>query len=87
MGSSLAAEVLLFNRVVTAQEALTSGFVSRVLPTENFHDNVNKLIEDTIKDTSQRSMEVAKRLMRPQSEIDKLKEVNRIETEELAKAW
>ncbi len=45
VGKALAMEVMLGNRQLTAQEALTAGLVNRVCPLEQYYDEALKLAE------------------------------------------
>lgn len=45
MGYTKAAQVLLFNERLTAQEAYIAGFVSKVIPDAQFKEETWKMLE------------------------------------------
>ncbi|KAI8141014.1 ClpP/crotonase-like domain-containing protein [Fennellomyces sp. T-0311] len=82
MGMSKANEMLLLGRVFTADEMERCGFLSRILPKENFREQVLAIAEDAAK-FSLEATKVTKELVRG---FDRkfLEEVNELEMEKLA---
>ena len=65
MGSALASEMLLFNKQMSAQEAKDCGLVSRLIPTENFEEEVSSMLEE-IADLPPQAMRLGKSLVKNQ---------------------
>ncbi|RCH86379.1 Enoyl-CoA delta isomerase 2, mitochondrial [Rhizopus stolonifer] len=83
MGSSKANEMLLMGRTFTAEELVQCGFVSRLLSTDNFHEQVMDLAEEAAK-FSTGALRVSKKLIRD-VDREQLMQVNAVEMEELTK--
>lgn len=80
LGPSLANDVLVFGRKITAQEMLACGFASRVLPDAGFQDAVHGLLASrSVTFSSLGSLTGAKRLLRPIQEVAALEKVNHFE--------
>jgi len=79
LGPSLANDVLVFGRKITAQEMLACGFASRVLPDAGFQDAVHGLLASSTLTSSLGSLTGAKRLLRPRQEVAALEKVNHFE--------
>lgn len=83
MGNLKAAEVLLFNKKLSAQEAYECGFVSEIIPKENFEIRASeklKILSKIPKDSLLQSTKLFRDFNRDK---DKLKEVNKTEMETL----
>ncbi len=65
-----ARDLMLTARVIDAKEALDLGLVSRILPTEGFHELVLAEVEKTIMSTSGQSIEMIKEMLRKIPELD-----------------
>lgn len=61
VGHAHAADLLLSSRKVNAQEALSIGLVSRVVPADNLMDHVYQYANDLAENVSPRSIRVMKR--------------------------
>lgn len=79
MGRMKAADILLFNRKITAQEALERNLVAKVIADEKFAAETAKFLEEVAK-IPQKSFIVSKNVLR-MHERDTLLEVNRKEVE------
>jgi peroxisomal 3,2-trans-enoyl-CoA isomerase len=64
MGPSLAAEVLLLGRKLTANDMLQARFAARVFPDEGFQEAVQSQIEKAVADVPMNSLLGAKKLLR-----------------------
>ncbi|KAJ3214367.1 hypothetical protein HDU67_001755 [Dinochytrium kinnereticum] len=64
MGAGLASEALLFGRKFSAQELLSAGFVQRVFPDSQFHDEVSKILKNVVNSAYPVSLNVTKKLIR-----------------------
>ncbi|KAI1277993.1 Enoyl-CoA delta isomerase 2 [Halotydeus destructor] len=87
LGPSLANEMLMFNRKITADEALRAGFVSAIFPTENFLESVHSKLREITSVSSAESMVAAKSLIRTDADREQLRAVNRIEADMLVQRW
>ncbi|KAI1277992.1 Enoyl-CoA delta isomerase 2 [Halotydeus destructor] len=87
LGPSLANEMLLFNRKLTADEALKAGFVSSLFQREDFLENVRNKLRTVTRVSSVESMMAAKSLIRTDADRQSLRAVNRIEAEIFMKRW
>jgi len=85
MGPNKAAEVLLFNRKLTAQEAFERNIVTEVVPNINFQSEVARKIEEFSKLPYQ-SLTTSRKLIRD-AEKAKLKEVNTRECDLIMERW
>jgi enoyl-CoA hydratase/carnithine racemase len=63
IGMSKALELLITGRILTAQEALEYGLVSRVVPHDDLMNVVNELAHDIAKNTAPVSVAITKRLV------------------------
>jgi enoyl-CoA hydratase/carnithine racemase len=63
IGVSKALELLITGRILTAQEALEYGLVSRVVPHDELMNVVNELAHDIAKNTAPVSVAITKRLV------------------------
>lgn len=80
MGTSLASEVLFFGRKLTAQDALRCGFITDILPADNFIQNVIKKVAPSLEyPNSDRSLLLFKRLVRTDAKVAELERVHAIE--------
>lgn len=86
-GYSMANELLMFNRTLSAQEAYNAQFVSRVWPAENFLESVQGELTKLIEENSIQSMFVTKSLIRNEEAKANLKKIIRIENETLKQQW
>jgi peroxisomal 3,2-trans-enoyl-CoA isomerase len=77
MGPIKANEILLFNKKLTAQEALERNLVNLIIADADFQTKSWKLVEEYSKN-SESSLILAKNLIR-KHEIDKLMKVNELE--------
>ncbi|KAI6231673.1 CRE-ECH-4 protein [Aphelenchoides besseyi] len=84
-GHSNAAEMLLFGRKITAQEALDWGFVSRVFPQSTFVSETAELIKQ-FAELPTESLRFNKKMIRDFSR-DELHRVNELECKKLAERW
>ncbi|CAB3401179.1 unnamed protein product [Caenorhabditis bovis] len=75
MGHQKAASLALFAEKFTAQEAFIAGLVTKIIPADKFESETNKIIERYSKLSSE-SMKVGKRLLRPETLMEKLEGVN-----------
>ncbi|KAI9484817.1 ClpP/crotonase-like domain-containing protein [Zychaea mexicana] len=82
MGSAKANEMLLLGKVFTAEEMESCNFLTRILPKENFREQVLAIAEETAK-FSVEAMKVTKGLVRG-NDIEFLENVNKVEMEALA---
>ncbi|CDH53880.1 enoyl-delta isomerase mitochondrial [Lichtheimia corymbifera JMRC:FSU:9682] len=82
MGPSRANEMLLLGRTFTAKEMEDCGFVSRIIPKENFREQILAIAEDASA-FSPEAMRVTKDLIR-ENERKFLEQVNDVEMERLA---
>ncbi|KAI9272995.1 ClpP/crotonase-like domain-containing protein [Phascolomyces articulosus] len=82
MGQAKANEMLLLGRVFTADEMERCNFLTRLLPKENFREQVLAIAEETAK-FSVEAMKVTKELIRGYDRKF-LEEVNEVEMERLA---
>ncbi|KAG2191614.1 hypothetical protein INT46_002951 [Mucor plumbeus] len=87
MGTSKANEMLLMGRTFTAPELVECGFVSRILPLENFHNQVLALAEESTKFSAD-ALAVTKKLIRDvdHQELLKVNEIEMIRLTERMKA-
>lgn len=69
VGEKRAYELVATGRRVPAPEALQMGMISRVLPTENFHDEANKLVWDLV-NTSASAQQLTKQLFYQLDDLD-----------------
>ncbi|KXS21565.1 peroxisomal d3,d2-enoyl-CoA isomeras-like protein [Gonapodya prolifera JEL478] len=63
MGLRLATEVLTLGRKLTASELISSGFANRVFPSATFEADVEKYLEDALKENDEGSVLVGKKLI------------------------
>ncbi|CAK8696192.1 unnamed protein product [Clavelina lepadiformis] len=81
MGYSMANEMLLFNRKITAEEAYRFGLISRIFPKETFMTEVEKKVEEFL-DNPAKCLEFGKKLIRDRDR-EKLHKINEEEVEQL----
>ncbi|KAG0768402.1 hypothetical protein G6F66_002356 [Rhizopus arrhizus] len=81
MGISKANEMLLMGRTFTAEELVQCGFISRLLPADNFHEQVLNIAEESAKFSTD-ALKVSKKLIRDVDRQQLLK-INEIEMEKL----
>lgn len=86
MGDLKASEFLLFNRKLTAKEALERNLVTQVIPEADFQAEAWKQIE-VISKLPKESMRESRKLMRPESEKAILRQVNKKECDVLVGRW
>lgn len=87
-GTSLANELLMFNRKISSEEALRSGFVSRIFQEkESFQQAVESQLNEYLQNFSIESMKRTKKLMRNKQEKEKLKKVIEEEASVLVESW
>ncbi|KAK0397680.1 hypothetical protein QR680_002217 [Steinernema hermaphroditum] len=79
MGYTKAAQMVLFSEPLTAQDAFTAGFVSRVLPHETFVEETKKLVDKYSKNLVPQSITFSKRMMRTEAAKNELMGVNTFE--------
>jgi len=85
MGHARACEMMLFNRKLNAEEGLEYGLVTKLIPHENFHSEV----ETSLKEMAAlpvKSLVYSKALMR-QDELETLHRVNVAECDRLVERW
>jgi len=86
MGNSMANEMLLFNRKLSAEEALSKGFVSQVLAHDTLEsETTSRLSELACLPSS--ALQYSKALIRGEVEKTSLRELNRRETSRLQERW
>ncbi|XP_068092936.1 enoyl-CoA delta isomerase 2-like [Hyperolius riggenbachi] len=85
MGLSKASEVLLFNKMLTANEACKLGLVTEVFPDSTFHKEVWERLKD-FGSLPKNSLAFSKQLIRA-TEKEKLHAVNIQECERLIERW
>ncbi|KAK6062318.1 enoyl-CoA hydratase/isomerase family protein [Cooperia oncophora] len=86
MGHAKAARLLLLSEKLSAKEALDAGLISQVIPHNNFTQETQKIV-DQYSSLARQSLLVSKRLLRPESMVDKLLSINRKECEVLMKQF
>ena len=87
-GTSLANELLMFNRKISSEEALRSGFVSRIFQEkESFQETVENQLNEYLTNFSTESMKRTKKLMRNKEEKERLKKVIEEEATVLVESW
>lgn len=85
MGPSKAAEVLLFNRKLTAEEAVERNLVARVVPHSRWEAETERLVEE-LSQLPPESLRLNKCLLR-EAHKERLLEVNRKECKLLKGRW
>jgi len=85
MGHSLATQVLLFGRVMTAEEAKNKGIVTEIV-TGDLMEAVYLKLEELVR-LPRGSLEAGKRLLRGGRRKEELHRVNREECEVLVERW
>lgn len=85
MGSATANDVLLFGRVLSAEEAKQNHLVARVFPAETFLQDVLTLGRKYAK-MAPESTSLSKKIIRSMT-IDQLKDANRAEAKLLRQRW
>lgn len=78
-------EMLLFNAKLTATEACNLGLATQVFPDAQFHEVWEKI--NGIAKLPKGSLRYSKELIRPESERQRLKAVNRRECDRLIERW
>ena len=86
-GPSLANEILLFNRKISAEEALRSGFVSRIFGAKDFLTTIESELKVILEEASSESMIRSKRLARNDEAVKRLKAVVAEEADALVQSW
>ncbi|KAI1277991.1 Enoyl-CoA delta isomerase 2 [Halotydeus destructor] len=87
LGPSLANEMLMFNRKITADEALKTGFVSSLFPKDNFLENAQNKLREILSVSSPESMMAAKSLIRTEAYRAQLRAASREEAEIYVQRW
>jgi len=85
MGHAKACELMLFNRKLSAQEGVDCGLVTRLIPHENFNEEVETALK-TMAALPVKSLVYSKALMR-QDELETLHRVNKAECDRLVERW
>ena len=86
MGSSKAAEMILFNKKITSVQAQSAGLVADVFPQGEFNQRaLDRILEYA--SNPPKSLAYSKQLIRPASEVENLKRINRVEAERLRERW
>ncbi|XP_050397648.1 enoyl-CoA delta isomerase 2 isoform X1 [Patella vulgata] len=85
MGTAKASELLLFNKKITAKEALERNLVTEVFPDHSFQKETTTRVEQYAQLPPQ-SLQISKRLNR-RAEIDLLHRVNADECDVLVERW
>lgn len=85
LGPLKANEMLLFNAKLTATEACNLGLVTQVYPDAKFQDVWEKI--NGMAKLPKGSLRYSKELIRPLSERQRLKAVNRMECDRLIERW
>merc|ERR1711892_112410 len=86
MGSSKAAEMILFNKKITSVQAQSAGLVADVFPQGEFNQRaLDRILEYA--SNPPKSLAYSKQLIRPTSEVENLKRINRVEAERLRERW
>jgi len=86
MGSSKAAEMILFNKKITSVQAQSAGLVAEVFPQGEFNQRaLDRILEYA--SNPPKSLAYSKQLIRPASEVENLKRINRVEAERLRERW
>lgn len=89
LGPSLASEMLLFSRTLSVEDALRTGFVSRVLPQDQLESYVEQLLYEPKKGLAvalyPNAMTSAKSIIRTKTYKQQLHEVNKNECEQLTR--
>uniref|UniRef100_A0AC35TTA8 Enoyl-CoA delta isomerase 2, mitochondrial n=1 Tax=Rhabditophanes sp. KR3021 TaxID=114890 RepID=A0AC35TTA8_9BILA len=83
MGHTKASQMILLGEKLTAHDAFTCGFVSKVVDEKDFLINCVEKLEHFANTISRQSLIYSKDMMRNQEERNKLKEINRWELEKL----
>merc|ERR1719266_278370 len=86
MGSSVANQMLLFNRKLTAEEAAAHGFVSEVLPANLLHSELAPRLAQYASLPSS-ALQYSKALVRGEEERAELRQLNRMESNRLMERW
>jgi len=86
LGSSVANQMLLFNRKLTAEEAADHGFVSEVLPANLLHSELAPRLAQYASLPSS-ALQYSKALVRGEAEREELKRLNRMESNRLMERW
>jgi len=86
LGSSLANQMLLFNRKLTAEEAADHGFVSEVLPANLLHSELAPRLAQYASLPSS-ALQYSKALVRGEAEREELRLLNRMESNRLMERW
>ncbi|PIO62596.1 enoyl-CoA hydratase/isomerase family protein [Teladorsagia circumcincta] len=82
MGHAKAARLILLSEKLSAKEACEAGLISQVFPHDTFSKESQKIVDQYSK-LARQSLLVSKRLLRPESLVDKLLTINRKECEVL----
>jgi len=86
LGSSMANQMLLFNRKLTAEEAAAHGFVSEVLPANLLYSELAPRLAQYASLPSS-ALQFSKALVRGESEREELRQLNRMESNRLMERW
>ncbi|KAK6033219.1 enoyl-CoA hydratase/isomerase family protein [Ostertagia ostertagi] len=86
MGHTKAARLILLSEKMSAKEAYEAGLVSQVFSHDTFSKESQKIVDQYSK-LARQSLLVSKRLLRPESLVDKLLTINRKECEVLMKQF
>merc|ERR1719234_2884753 len=86
LGSSMANQMLLFNRKLTAKEAAAHGFVSEVLPADLLHSELAPRLAQYASLPSS-ALQYSKALVRGEAEREELRLLNRMESNRLMERW
>lgn len=86
MGPSKAAEMILFNKKINSAEAQSAGLVAQVFPSHEFASRAEKRALEYASNPP-KSLAYSKQLIRPASEVEKLRAVNRAEADRLRERW
>ncbi|CAG2169233.1 unnamed protein product, partial [Oppiella nova] len=90
MGTIRANEMLMFNHKMGAQEALEYGFVSRVVPKQEFRERVEEWVfgaKGLLNISYPKSMQTTKQLLRSATKRRILREINGEECRVLRERW
>nr|CAB3240673.1 enoyl-CoA delta isomerase 2, mitochondrial [Phallusia mammillata] len=85
MGHAKACEMIMFNKKIDAQEALSSGLVTKVFPQDSFQTSVASALKEIV-DLPAKSLLYSKALMRG-PELEQLHKTNIAECDRLIERW
>lgn len=85
LGPTLTTRLLYLSEIIPAKELVPSGFVSEIIPSDNFYQTVLERITKYVHSITPNSLAVSKALVRDKNERARLREVNRVELEQVKK--